>query len=125
MLLPFRLGLGGALGSGKQYLSWITLPDLIAAITFLLEHNNARGAFNLVSPQPVDNRTFTRALGKALHRPALLPAPAFALRLVLGQMADELLLASQRVLPQRLQQLGFRFQHDQIDRALAAVLGAS
>ena len=124
MLLPFRLGLGGALGSGKQYLSWITLPDLIAAITFLLEHNDARGAFNLVSPQPVDNRTFTRALGKALHRPALLPAPAFALRLVLGQMADELLLASQRVLPQRLQQLGFRFQHDQIDRALAAVIGA-
>lgn len=122
MLPPFRLGLGGPLGSGKQYMSWITLPDLIAAITFLLERNDARGAFNLVSPQPVENRMFARSLGAALHRPAFLPAPAFALRLLLGQMADELLLSSQRVLPHRLQQLGFRWQHDQLDRALAAVL---
>src|SRR5262249_7429774 len=111
MLPPFRLGLGGRLGHGRQVMSWISRHDLVAAILFLLERENAQGPFNCTAPAPVTNREFTRALGKALRRPAVLPVPAFALRLLFGGFAGEALLAGARVLPRRLQELGFPFAH--------------
>lgn len=122
MLPIFRLGLGGRLGSGRQWMSWISLTDAVAAILFALETPSLRGPVNLSSPQPVTNAEFTRALGMAVHRPAFLPAPALALRLALGQMADEALLASARAVPTRLTDSGFRFMHPAINGALAAAL---
>lgn len=122
MLLPFRLGLGGRLGHGRQWLSWIALPDAVAAIRLALTDERLRGPVAAVAPNPVTNREFTRALAHALHRPALLPVPAFALRLLVGKMADEALLAGQRVVPRRLLDAGFRFAHERIDSALAAAL---
>ena len=98
MAAPFKLGLGGRIGSGKQWISWITIDDVIGILRLALESGGAlRGPINVVSPQPVRNTDFTMALAKTLHRPSLFPAPAFALRLVLGEMADALLLSSQRV----------------------------
>src|SRR5438067_2524959 len=103
MLLPFKLGAGGRLGSGKQWMSWITLEDVTRIIRCAIENGAVRGAVNVVAPQPAQNTEFTKALAKALHRPALFPVPGFALRLALGEMADALLLSSQRVRPQKLQ----------------------
>lgn len=125
MLTPFKLGAGGRLGSGKQWMSWVTLEDVVAILRFAIENASVRGAINVISPQPLQNAEFTRVLARALHRPALFPAPALALRLVLGEMADALLLSSQRVAPQRLQQLGYRFLHPDLPSALAAVLAKS
>lgn len=122
MLLPFKLGAGGRLGSGKQWMSWITLEDVVGIIRFALENGAARGAMNVVAPQPVQNLAFTKTLARALHRPALFPAPAFALRLALGEMADALLLSSQRVNSQKLQQLGYSFVYSDLLSALSAVL---
>lgn len=122
MLLPFKLGAGGRLGSGKQWMSWITLEDVVGIIRFALENRAVRGTINVVAPQPVQNVEFTKTLAKALHRPALFPAPAFALRLALGEMADALLLSSQRVTPQVLQKLSYRFLHPELSAALNAVL---
>jgi hypothetical protein len=122
MLPVFRLGLGGKLGSGRQWMSWVSLDDAVAAILFALETASLAGAMNLVSPNPVRNAEFTRALARRVHRPALLPAPAFALRLALGPMADEALLASARVVPAKLLGAGFRFAHATVDEALAAAL---
>lgn len=122
MLPPFRLFLGGRLGSGRQWTSWIALDDLCAAIAFLLADERARGTFLGVAPNPVTNREFTAALAKQLARPAILPAPAFALRLLLGEMAEALLLSSQRAVPRRLLELGFRFAHPELDSSLAAAL---
>lgn len=122
MVRPFRLGLGGRLGSGRQWSSWITRHDLVRAIRFALTHATLSGPVLATSPTPVTNRTFTQALAQALHRPALLPAPAFALRLVFGELADALLLASQRCEPKRLLAAGFTFDHATIDAALRAVL---
>lgn len=122
MLPLFRLGLGGRLGSGKQWISWIALSDLVAAVLFVLDSNEVTGAVNLTSPQPVTNTELTRALGRVLHRPAVLPAPAFALRLVLGPMADEALMLSTRVVPSKLIAAGFRFEHPGIEGALRAVI---
>jgi uncharacterized protein (TIGR01777 family) len=122
MLPLFRGGLGGRLGSGREWMSWITLPDLVAAVLHLLTAPTATGAFNFVAPEPVTNAQFTRALGAALHRPTLFPAPAFALRLAFGEMADAALLASCRALPRRLPATGFAFAHPQIDAALQALL---
>jgi uncharacterized protein (TIGR01777 family) len=122
MLLPFRLGLGGRLGSGRQWMSWLTLAEIISMIRFALENPEARGPINAVSPQPVRNSEFTAALARALSRPAIVPAPAFALRVALGEMADALLLSSQRVLPQRLTELGYRFLHPNLPSALSAAL---
>lgn len=122
MLLPFKLGAGGRLGSGKQWMSWITLEDVVGIIRFALENGAVRGTINVVAPQPVQNVEFTKTLAKALHRPALFPAPAFALRLALGEMADALLLSSQRVTPQVLQKLSYRFLHPELSAALNAVL---
>lgn len=118
----FRLGLGGRLGSGRQWMSWIGIGDIVAAMRFLLGSPEITGPVNVTAPHPVTNAEFTRGLGRVLHRLTLLPAPAFALRLELGQMADEALLASARVIPQRLMEAGFRFAQPTIEKALAAAL---
>lgn len=123
MLPLFRLGLGGKLGSGRQWMSWISLADAIAAVLFALETPALTGPVNLTAPQPVTNAEFTRALARQLRRPAFLPAPAFALRMALGQMADEALLASTRAFPNRLTAAGFRFAHPTLGDALGAALG--
>jgi uncharacterized protein (TIGR01777 family) len=125
MLTPFKLGGGGRLGSGKQWMSWVTLEDAVGILRFVIENAPVRGAINVVSPQPLQNAAFTKALAKAMHRPALFPAPAFALRLALGEMADALLLSSQRVAPQALEKLGYRFLQPDLNSALAAVLAKS
>jgi len=122
MLPIFRLGLGGKLGSGDQWISWISLADAIAAILFALDTPSLAGPINLTSPHPVTNAEFTLALGRQLRRPAILPVPAFAVRLAFGEMADEALLASARVIPARLQSAGFAFAHSTIDEALAFAL---
>jgi uncharacterized protein len=123
MLPPFRLGAGGRLGSGKQWMSWLTLAEAVLIAQFALENESLRGSVNAVSPNPVTNREFTAVLAQALHRPTILPAPAFALRFVLGEMADALLLVSQRAVPKRLSSCGYRFVHPNLLGALAAVLG--
>lgn len=122
MLLPFKLGAGGRLGSGKQWMSWITLEDVVGIVRFALENGAVQGAMNVAAPQPVQNAEFTKTLAQVLHRPALFPAPAFALRLALGEMADALLLSSQRVNSQKLQQLGYSFLYSDLLSALGAVL---
>lgn len=118
MLLPFRLGLGGRLGYGRQWMSWISAADLIGVYQFALE-GAMSGPLNAVAPSAVRNREFTQALGKALHRPAVLVVPKFALRVAFGQMADEAILASDHVLPTVLERTGYRFQHPALDGALA------
>jgi len=123
MLLPFQLGAGGRLGSGKQWMSWVTLAEAVSVVRFALENESLRGPVNTVSPNPARYREFTAALARALHRPAIFPAPAFALRLALGVMADALLLVSQRVVPWKLSALGYEFIHPELAGALAAVLG--
>lgn len=122
MLPPFRLGLGGRLGSGRQWTSWITRADLLRAIRFVLEPGELSGPVLAVAPEPVTNAQFTAALGRALGRPAFLPVPEFALRLLFGEMADALLLASQRCRPQELLQAGFRFEQPAIGPALQRLL---
>ncbi len=124
MLPLFRLGLGGRLGSGKQWTSWISLADAVPATLFAMDTPAIVGPLNLTAPEPVTNAQFTRALARAVHRPAILPAPAFALRLLMGEMANEALLASQRAVPARLIAAGFQFAHPTIDEALAAILDA-
>jgi hypothetical protein len=121
MAFPFLWGLGGKIASGEQWMSWITLQDVVGVVRFALENGAVRGPLNVVSPQPVRNAEFTRVLAKTLHRPALFPAPAFALRLLLGGMADELLLSSQRALPAQLEKLGYRFVHPELPAALACL----
>lgn len=125
MMLPFRFYAGGNIGSGKQWMSWISLDDAVGIMRFGLENGNVRGPVNAISPETLQNSAFTKTLAGAMHRPALLPAPAFGLRLALGEMADALLLSSQRVLPQKLQQLGYSFQHPDLASALAAILEGS
>jgi len=120
MLPPFRMGVGGKLASGKQWMSWIHLEDLAAMFQFALDHP-VRGAFNGVAPYAVSNSDFTRALGQALHRPAIFPVPAFALKALFGEMS-EILLASQRVAPAAAEAAGFRFRFPQLAPALADVL---
>ena len=122
MLPIFRLGLGGRLGSGRQWMSWISLADTVAAVLFALDTPTLAGPVNLTAPQPATNAEFTRALARAVHRPAVLPAPAFALRLALGAMADEALLSSARVVPSSLLNAGFQFAHPTLDSALAGAL---
>lgn len=125
MLLPFRLGLGGVVGSGRQYWSWITLPDLVRVLERALEDASLAGPVNAVAPGPVTNREFTRTLGRVLGRPAVLPLPAAAVRVLLGEMGEALLLGGARVLPRRLERAGFQFQHPGLEGALRAVLGGS
>jgi uncharacterized protein (TIGR01777 family) len=121
MMMPFRFGLGGKLGSGRQWMSWIALEDVVGIIRTALATDSLKGALNLVSPEPVRNADFTRSLARALHRPAIFAAPAFALRLAMGEMS-EMILASTRVTPQVLLQYGYQFCHIQLDEALRAIL---
>ena len=118
MVPLFRAGIGGRLGSGRQYQSWISLADEVAAIRFVLENDAISGPVNLVGPDPVRNAEFSAALGAVLRRPAIFPAPAFGMRLVLGEFADEGALASQRVIPEVLTEAGYRFQHADLRSAL-------
>ncbi|MCL6480958.1 MAG: TIGR01777 family oxidoreductase [Firmicutes bacterium] len=122
MRLPFRLGLGGRLGHGRQWMSWISLTDAVGVIRYALLQQDLQGPVNTVAPNPVRNIEFTRILARVLRRPAIVPAPAFVLRLVLGELADELLLSSARVIPERLQQRGYSFQHPTLEAALTSVL---
>jgi uncharacterized protein len=122
MLTPFRLGLGGRVGRGMQYMPWISLPDILSGIEHLLQNPPASGAFNFTAPDPVTNAEFTRALARAVHRPAIFPMPAFAARLAFGELADEALLASARVAPEKLLATGFIFRHTNLDTALAELL---
>ena len=122
MLLPFRLFAGGPAGSGRQYMPWIHLADEVGAIRFLLDSAEARGPFNLTAPEPLTNKQFSRVLGRVLHRPSFMPAPAFALKLALGEMS-KILLEGQRALPRRLEQAGYRFQFPELEGALRALLG--
>jgi uncharacterized protein (TIGR01777 family) len=122
MLPPFKLGLGGPLGSGKQWVSWIHIEDLVSLFLFILENPNAVGVFNGTSPQPVTMKEFAKSLGRALHRPAVFPVPAPMLRLALGEVAD-ILLTGQYVEPRRATGAGFKFQFADMDQALTHILG--
>ena len=122
-LLPlFRWGLGGIIGNGHQMMSWISLTDLVSMIRFIADHPHISDPINATAPNPVSNREFTRALANALHRPALLPMPGWVMRLAFGQMADELLLAGQVVLPTKITNRGFEYQHSNIAEAIQAAL---
>jgi len=121
MLAPFRLGMGGRLGSGEQWMSWIHLDDLIAMISFLMVESTVRGVFNATAPHPVTNAVFTHELAHAVHRPAIVPVPGFALKILLGEMAS-VLLNSQRVVPQAAVRAGFEFRYPEIGAALVDVL---
>ncbi len=123
MLPAFRAGLGGVMGSGRQYVSWIALDDLACVVLHALVRKDLRGPVNAVAPRPVTNRELAEALGKVLSRPALLPVPAFALRLALGEMADPLLLSGCRVDCRRLDETGYRFRFPEIREALRHLLG--
>jgi uncharacterized protein (TIGR01777 family) len=122
-LLPIKIGVGGRLGGGKQWWSWIGIDDTIGAIYHALMTPELNGPVNLVAPEPATNSEFTKTLGAVLARPTCLPAPAFALRIALGEMADALLLASTRVRPSRLLETGYRFRHPQLESCLRHVLG--
>lgn len=116
---PFSAGMGGVIGDGSQYLSWISLMDVVYVIGFCLDHEDLRGPVNAVSPNPLTNREFTHAIGRWLHRPTFFPIPRFAVVALFGEMGKETLLASQRVQPAKLQAAGFEFEHAKIDAALA------
>lgn len=123
MLLPFKLGLGGPMGSGRQYLSWIAMSDTLAALKFAMMKEEISGALNVVGPRPETNRVFTQTLGRVLNRPAVVPLPAFAVRLAMGkEAADETLLTSQRAVPEKLQQHGFEFQQPELEGAFRSEL---
>ncbi len=122
LILPFRFYLGGHLGSGRQWFSWIGLDDEVGAIRFLMENVNLRGVFNLTAPNPATMKEFCQILGKVLNRPSWLNVPAFAARLALGEMADEMLLAGQRVLPRRLLAAGFSFKYPDLQKALSDII---
>lgn len=122
LLLPFRLGVGGPIGSGRQYMPWIHLHDHVEMMVAALTDDRFSGPVNVSAPAPVTNREFSRALGRALHRPAFMPLPAFALRLALGE-ASGVLLSGQRAVPEKALKLGFAFQYPEIDAALADVVG--
>jgi uncharacterized protein len=122
MVAPFKLGLGGRLGSGKQWMSWITLEDVVAVLRAAIAEKSWSGPFNVVSPSPIRNEEFTRVLAGVLHRPAFFAAPAFALRIALGEMADPLLLASQRVQPAKLEAAHYQFRQENLEAALFEIL---
>jgi len=122
MLTPFKFGVGGRIGSGRQWMSWISLDDLIRIIYFALENENLRGAVNAVAPNPVTNEEFTRTFGKVLHRPTILPVPEFAIKLMFGEMGETLLLQGARVLPKILPEHGFEFKFTNLEEAMKAVL---
>jgi len=122
MLPPFRMGVGGRIGSGKQWMSWIALDDVIGGIKFALANESVKGPVNFVSPNPVTNAEFTKTLGKVLSRPTIFPIPAFAIKLMFGEMGEALLLGGQRVAPARLAGGGFEFSYPQLEAALGHML---
>ena len=123
MVTPFKLGLGGRLGSGRQWFSWVHIDDEVGAIVHALTRDDVRGALNAVSPNPATNADFTKALGRALHRPTVMPVPSFGLRLLFGrEMADTMMLSGQRVLPKMLARTGYAFSQPDLDAALASVV---
>lgn len=121
MLLPFKLGLGGKLGSGNQYFSWIHIQDHVRAVKHLIDNDSLTGAFNLTAPNPVTNETLTKTLGKVLSRPTFMTVPGFALKLAVGEMAH-ILLTGQRVIPKKLQESGFKFEYAELEQALTHIL---
>ena len=121
MIMPFKFYLGGYWGSGDQWMSWISLADEVAAIKFLVENSNLHGVFNLTSPEPMQNRQFFQILAKVLRRPCCLPIPAFVLKIMFGEMADELFLSSQRVCPAKLIDAGFEFKYSELKKALESI----
>jgi hypothetical protein len=123
LLVPFRYGVGGPLGNGRAWWTWITLDDVLGTIAFAIEREDLVGPVNVVAPEPIRNGDFVRALGRILRRPAIMPAPAIALRAWFGEMADEALLASTRAIPRRLREAGFRYGYAELEGALRHVLG--
>ena len=124
MLTPFRLGVGGVVGNGRQYWSWIAIDDVVGAIQHAIVHETVTGPVNTVAPDPPTNREFTKALGKVLGRPTIFPMPAFVAKIMLGEMAESLLLASTRVSSQKLIESGYKFQHRELEGALRHLLTA-
>jgi hypothetical protein len=125
MLTPFKWGLGGTIGNGEQYYSWIAIDDLLGAIQYILSHDHLRGPINITAPEAVTNRVFTKTLSRELHRPAILPLPAFAARLAFGEMADAVLLSSCRAKPQVLLEQGYPFRYPELSQALHHLLSTS
>lgn len=122
MLTPFKFGVGGVVGSGKQWMSWVSLDDVVGIINFVLENEHFRGAVNVVAPHPVTNEEFTKTLGEVLYRPTFLPLPEFAVSLVFGEMGDALLLDSTRVIPKRLEEAAYQFKYPELKDALEHAL---
>jgi len=118
MMTPFKLGVGGVVGSGKQWMSWVSLDDVVGIVNYALENENLRGAVNVTSPNPVTNEEFTKTLGEVLYRPTFLPLPEFAVNLVFGEMGDALLIDSTKVIPKRLLDAGYEFKHPDLKTAL-------
>jgi uncharacterized protein (TIGR01777 family) len=123
LLTPFKMGMGGKVGSGKQYISWVALADAVSAIKLAIADQSLQGPLNVVSPNPVTNEEFTKTLGHVLNRPTALQMPAFAARLAFGEMADEMLLVSQRVMPRKLVSAGFQFQFPNLEKAIRKYVG--
>jgi uncharacterized protein (TIGR01777 family) len=124
MMLPFKFGVGGRIGDGKQWMSWVTLEDVVAVLRLALIKTELRGPINIAAPEPVRNADFVKELARAMHRPAIFPAPAFALRLAMGEMTDALLLSSQRAVPERLTKVGYQFSDPNLALALTTILSA-
>ncbi|PCJ56033.1 MAG: TIGR01777 family protein [Candidatus Hydrogenedentota bacterium] len=124
MLLPFRLGLGGPIGSGQQYMSWVTLDEAVNIARFVVQHDTIHGPVNAVAPEAVTNRTFTRSLGMAIHRPTVFPLPAVIVKAMMGEMGEALLLGSTRAVPEKLLDAGYTFQSPALREALSAVLSS-
>ena len=118
MMTPFKLGVGGVIGSGKQWMSWISMDDLVGIVIFAIENGKVRGAINVTSPNPVTNEEFTKTLGEVLYRPTFLPLPEFAVNLVFGEMGDALLIDSTKVIPKRLLDAGYKFEYPDLKTAL-------
>jgi len=122
MLTPFNLGLGGIVGNGQQYMSWVSLNEMTRIIDFIIQHNDIEGPVNCVSPNAVSNKVFTKSLGQALSRPTLFPMPAFVAKLLFGEMADALLLTSIRVEPKKLQSMGYQFTDIDLTNTLKSII---
>ena len=122
MLLPFKMGLGGVIGSGKQYMSWVSITDVVGMIEYIIANDSMRGPVNLVSPNAVSNREFTKTLGQVLHRPTIFPMPAFVARIAFGEMANEMLLVSTRAVPKKLVDGGYKFRHPELGEAFEHLL---
>ena len=125
MLLPFKIGMGGVIGSGNQYWSWISIYDLIGIILYAIQNKKLNGPINAITPKPVTNREFTKTLGRVLGRPTIFPLPAFVARGIMGEMARETMLASTRVVPEKLTAAGYTFSYPELENALTHILGAN